>query len=60
MKAYLITTATVFALIFSAHLARIFAEGLHLVKEPTFLGTSVLSLALCAWAWRLLRRLPRG
>jgi hypothetical protein len=60
MKAYLITTGAAFALIFAAHVARISAEGVHLVKEPIFLGTSLLSLAVGIWAWRLLRRMPRA
>jgi hypothetical protein len=59
MKAYLITTGTVFALIIAAHIARVFAEGAHLLKEPTFILTTVLSAALVVWAWRLLRNQPR-
>jgi len=59
LKAYLLTTGTVFALIIAVHIARILAEGWHLVKEPGFIFTTVLSVALAVWAWRLLSRLPR-
>lgn len=55
MKAYLITTGTVFGLITLAHLARIVAEGSRLMTEPLFLVLTVLSAALCFWAFRLLR-----
>lgn len=60
MKVYVLTTGVVFALIMAAHIARIFTEGLHLLVEPVFLLTSLLSLGLTAWAWRLYRRLSRG
>jgi len=59
MKAYLLTTGIVFLLIFAAHVARLVAEGAGLLRDPWFDGTSVLSVALAAWAWRLLRRLSR-
>jgi len=60
MKAYLVTTGLVFALIIGAHIARLFAEGVQLAKEPVFVLTTILSVAMAAWAWRLLLRLPRG
>jgi hypothetical protein len=56
MKTYLITTGAVFALILAAHVARLLAEGPHLLKEPTFMFTSLLSIALSTWAWRLFLR----
>ena len=60
MKAYVVTTGMVFTLIVAAHIARIISEGVHLVKQPTFAFTSVLSVALSVWAWRLLRELSRA
>jgi hypothetical protein len=60
MKAYLITTGTVFGLITVAHIARFFAEGSHLATEPVFLILTVAAAALSVWAWSLLRRLPRS
>ncbi len=60
MKAYLITTGTVFALIVVAHIARMAAEGGHLFREPSFLLLTLFAAALSVWAWRLLARLPRA
>lgn len=60
MKAYLITTGTVFALITGAHIWRFFVEGPHLATDPVFILLTTLALALCFWACRLLRRLPRA
>ena len=58
MKAYLITTGTLFALIALAHLARTIAERTRLVAEPWFYlegpGLGVVAAALSVWAWRLL------
>jgi hypothetical protein len=55
MKSYVLTTGLVFVLIVAAHVARLFAEGPGLLKEPAFVFTSVLSVGLAVWAWRLLR-----
>jgi hypothetical protein len=44
----------------AAHIARIVAEGPRLLKEPTFVFTSMLSLGLAIWAWRLFRQLSRS
>ncbi len=60
MKAYLITTGTVFGLITLAHIWRVQAEGLHLATDPVFLGLTVLTAVLCFWAFRLLSRLSRS
>jgi hypothetical protein len=60
MKAYVLTTGVVFLLIIVAHIARVFAEGAHLLKQPAFAFTSILALALGIWAWRLFRHIsPR-
>ena len=40
MKAYVITSGTVFALVFAAHIWRAVAEWAALVKNPVFLLTS--------------------
>jgi hypothetical protein len=55
MKAYLITTGTVFGLITLAHVWRIAEEGSRLFSEPLYLLLTVLSAGLSAWAWLLLR-----
>jgi predicted Co/Zn/Cd cation transporter (cation efflux family) len=59
MKAYVITTGVIFGLITVAHLLRFVAEGSRLVTEPVFILLTVLSAALCVWAWLVLRRLSR-
>jgi hypothetical protein len=59
MKAYVLITGFAFVLIVAAHVARIIAEGPHLLIEPMFLFTSVLSIGFSVWAWRLFCRLRR-
>ena len=58
MKAYLITTGIVFALITLMHILRLFAEGPRLVKDPVFILLTLLAAGLSVWAWRLLRSSP--
>ena len=55
MRTYLITTGTLFALIAVAHVWRVVAESRALATDPWFVGLTLLSLALSAWALRLLR-----
>jgi hypothetical protein len=59
MKAYVITTGVIFGLITVAHLVRMFMEGAHLLTEPVFLLLTILSAAVCGWAFLLLRRSNR-
>jgi len=59
MRCYVAATGIVFALIFAAHIARLFAEGSSLLREPFFIGTSLAALALAVWALVLLTRRPR-
>jgi hypothetical protein len=54
MKAYIGTTGTIFGLLTVAHVWRMAAEGTH-VANPVFLLTTLLSAALCVWAWRVFR-----
>ncbi|HKH93726.1 MAG TPA: hypothetical protein VKA54_18120 [Gemmatimonadaceae bacterium] len=55
MRAYLITTGTLFALIAVAHVWRVVAESRALATDPWFVALTMLSLALSGWALRLLR-----
>lgn len=55
MKAYLITTGTVFALVTLAHIWRAISEGSAMTRDPWFILLTVLTAGLSAWAWRLLR-----
>ena len=55
MRAYVITTAAVFALLVLAHVVRVALEGTRLLTEPDFVLATLIPAALCVWAWRLLR-----
>lgn len=59
MKAYLVTTGTLFGLIALMHLLRSIQEWPLLITDPWyFLGMSALGVvaaALSVWAWWLLR-----
>jgi len=58
MKAFLVTSGTVFGLIPLAHIARAFAEP-SVVKDPVFILLTLLAAGLSAWSWRLLWTLDR-
>lgn len=64
MKAYLITTGSLFGLVALAHVARTIGERARLGADPGFiLEGPVLGLvaaALSLWAWRLLSALARA
>jgi hypothetical protein len=60
MKAYVVTTGTVFTLILAAHIWRAIAEGASLAKNPIFIVTTALAAALAAWSWRVLKTLPKS
>jgi hypothetical protein len=55
MKAYLMTTGLIFALIVVAHLSRMIVESAALARDPAYLAPTLLSAALAVWAGVLLR-----
>lgn len=55
MKAYLITTGTLFGLLALAHIWRVIEEGAHLAKEPWYVLATVVAAAMSLWAFCLLR-----
>jgi hypothetical protein len=57
MKAYIVTTGAAFGLLTLAHIARMFEEGAHLIRQPVFLLTTVGSASACVWAIILLKKL---
>ena len=59
MKAYVMTTGSVFGLIVLAHLWRVIEEGPQLARDPFYILLTAAAAALCLWAWRLLRVMPR-
>jgi hypothetical protein len=60
MKAYLITTGTIFGLMAVLHLLRAIGERQKLTTDPGYFlsmaALGVVAAALSVWAWRLLRR----
>lgn len=52
MKAYLLTTSTIFGLITIAHVLRLYYEP-HVAIEAPFILLTLLSAALCIWGVRL-------
>jgi hypothetical protein len=59
MRAYVITTGVVFALLVVAHLLRVIQEGSQLMKQPPFILITLAAAALFVWAMSLLRGSPR-
>ena len=56
MKAYVITTGVIFGLLTLAHIVRVVMGERHLATDPVFVLFTVLSAALTAWSWLVLRR----
>jgi hypothetical protein len=59
MRAYVMVTGTIFALLTLAHIWRVIEEGSHLATDPWYVLITLAAAALSLWAWRLLWRLPR-
>ena len=59
MKAYVMTTGSIFGLVVAAHVLRAVDEGPHLAAEPVFMLTTAIAAALGVWAWRVLGLIPR-
>ena len=58
MKAYVMTTGTVFGLIVVAHIWRALAEGLSIAENPLYILLTVAAAALALWAGVTLRPRP--
>jgi hypothetical protein len=58
VKAYLVTTGSLFGLLAAAHLVRTVLEWPRLAADPWFVvqgpGIGALAAGLSLWAWRLL------
>ena len=59
MKAYLLTTGTLFGLIVVAHVWRVFAESRALLHDPWYWLLTAVALGFSIWAFRLLRTVQR-
>ncbi len=60
MKAYVITTGTLFTVLVALHVWRAFLEGSSMFKDPFFIATTATSAALAVWAYRLLTKTPKA
>ena len=60
MKAYVVTTGALFAVLTLAHLARMIQEGRQTATDPWYILITALAAALSLWAWRVLRVSPRS
>jgi hypothetical protein len=58
LRCYVIATGIIFALIFVAHLVRVFVEGSGILLEPMIIVTTLLSLGAAIWAAVLIFRRP--
>ncbi len=56
MRAYLITTAVIFAAIIVAHIWRIFSHEWNAITQPDFIIATAAAVALLAWALVLIKR----
>jgi hypothetical protein len=59
MKAYLLTTGTVFALLTLAHVWRVLSESSALAGDPWYVLITLASAALSVWAFLLVRGAPK-
>jgi hypothetical protein len=55
MRAYVITTGVIFALLTLVHLWRVIEEGAHVARDPWYAVITILAAALAVWAWRVSR-----
>ena len=54
MKAYIMTSGIIFALLAVAHVLRVMAEGTYLAAEPFVILTTCAAIGMSVWAWRVL------
>jgi hypothetical protein len=60
VKAYVMTTGTVFVLIVAVHIWRAVVEGPALAKDPFYILSTMAAVTLSLWAWRVLKRMARS
>ncbi len=60
MKAYLVTTGSLFAVLTVLHVWRIIEEGPQLARNPWWILITIAAAALAVWAWRLVRLAARS
>ena len=55
MKAYVVTTGSIFAVVTLMHIWRAIAEEPHLASDRMFVAITVGTAGLAVWAWRVTR-----
>jgi len=55
VRAYVITSGILFALVVVAHIARMLAESAALARDPTYLLLTLAAAAMSIWAFSTLR-----
>ena len=60
MRAYVLTTGIVFALLALVHIWRFYEERSSLARDPHFLIITVIAAAFAVWAFRLYGRSARS
>ena len=60
MRAYVITTGSLFLALALAHVSRVFWESQALVKDPENVIVGLIALALSIWAFSVARRPAAG
>ena len=58
MKAYVIVTGVLFAVVLAVHVARLFAEGWHVLLNPFWDILNALVLGMLVWSVFVLRQWP--
>jgi hypothetical protein len=58
MKAYVMTTGTIFGLLVVAHIWRMIVER-QVATDPFYITITLAAAAMRFWAWRVLRLSPR-
>lgn len=59
MKAYVLTTGVLFALVTVAHVLRMFEEGRG-AMNPWYVAITLVTAGLAVWAWRVARTASRA
>ena len=54
MRAYILTSGSIFGLIVLAHVLRLVVEP-HVLREPVWVLLTLAAAGLCVWAFRVLR-----
>ena len=60
MRAYVMTTGTLFGLLVLAHVWRMIEESPALATDPWYILITLVAAGLAVWAWRLVRLSARS